>query len=210
MGEPHHHAPVVLLLAVISRYEEALVWTIERAASVWGPIALRSPTFAFTETDYYEATMGPGLGKTFLAFERLADPALVADWKILTGEWEAEYASLGRPDFKSTFHNLGISESEKEFLASVKAQYESEAVSRPLNLDPGYITPAKLVLAPTKDHAHRIYLGRGMYAEVTLYYKAGGWQFRDWTFPDYRRADYHAFFTEVRNYLRAASKPMLP
>lgn len=181
MGEPHHHAPVALLLAVITRYEDALAWTVERATSVWGPIALQSPTFAFTETDYYEATMGPNLGKTFLVFERLADPALVADWKILTGEWEAEYARLGR-----------------------------HSEERPLNLDPGYITPAKLVLASTKDHAHRIYLGRGMYAEVTLYYKAGAWQFRDWTFPDYRRADYHAFFTLVRNYLRSAGKPGLP
>ena len=32
------------------------------------------------------------------------------------------------------------------------------AEPRPLNLDPGYLTPAKLVLASTKDHAHRIYL----------------------------------------------------
>src|SRR6185295_8579129 len=123
-------------------------------------------------TDYYEATMGAGLGKTFLAFERLADPALVADWKLLTGEWEAEYASLGR-----------------------------HAEARPLNLDPGYITPAKLVLASTKDHAHRIYLGGGIFAEVTLSYRQRKWQPHEWTYPDYRRDDFRRFFTQCREWL---------
>jgi hypothetical protein len=63
------------------------------------------------------------------------------------------------------------------------------------------MTPAKLVLASTKDHAHRIYLSQGIYAEVTLFYRDREWQAREWTFPDYRRADYHAFFDACRNYL---------
>jgi hypothetical protein len=76
---------------------------------------------------------------------------------------------------------------------------------RPLNLDPGYLTPAKLVLASTKDHAHRIYLSRGIYAEVTLFYKDRHWQPREWTFPDYRRADYQEFFSQCRAYLRGGT-----
>jgi hypothetical protein len=71
-----------------------------------------------------------------------------------------------------------------------------------LNLDPGYLTPAKLVLASTKDHAHRLYLARGIYAEVTLYFKGRRWQYRDWTFPDYRRDDYQQFFSACRELLR--------
>jgi hypothetical protein len=74
---------------------------------------------------------------------------------------------------------------------------------RPLNLDPGYLTSAKLVLATTKDRDHRIYLGQGIYAEVTLHYQRGrGWQPRDWTYADYRSAEYHAFFGRCRDYLR--------
>ena len=82
------------------------------------------------------------------------------------------------------------------------AKTGGQAESRPLNLDPGYLTLAKLVLASTKDHAHRIYLDRGIYAEVTLYYKDRRWQHRDWTFPDYRRSDYQQFFDVCRQHLR--------
>ena len=76
----------------------------------------------------------------------------------------------------------------------------------PLNLDPGYVTLAKLVLASTKDHAHRIYLADCIYAEVTLSYRGGAWQPFEWTYPDYRRADFHVFFTRCRELLRHAGR----
>ncbi|HEY2148030.1 MAG TPA: DUF4416 family protein, partial [Pirellulales bacterium] len=80
----------------------------------------------------------------------------------------------------------------------------------PLNLDPGYLTLAKLVLASTKDHAHLLYLGHGIYAEVTLYFKDGRWQHRDWTFPDYRRPDYQEFFTAARQLIRSRGREASP
>ncbi len=144
-------------------------------------MALDSQPFDFDATDYYEPTMGPGIRKCFFAFERLIDPAAVVDLKWQTNAWEAEYAESG-----------------------------AHPEPRPLNLDPGYLTPAKLVLASTKDHAHRIYLSRGIYAEVTLFYKDRRWQARDWTFADYRRADYQQFFTACRQYLRARQQERRP
>jgi hypothetical protein len=69
---------------------------------------------------------------------------------------------------------------------------------RQVNIDPGYLTPAKLVLATTKDRAHRIYLGKGIYAEVTLLYQGGAFRELPWTYPDYRSEKYRAFFTRVR------------
>ena len=53
------------------------------------------------------------------------------------------------------------------------------------------------MLASTKDHAHRIYLGDGIYAEVTLAYRQRQWQPLEWTYPDYRRDDYQEFFTRL-------------
>ena len=173
MGQASEHGGVLLISAVFSRYEEALDWAKQRMGREWGPVALESERFEFEETEYYEPSMGAGLKKQFLAFERPFDPGKMAEVKLLTNGWEDEYASLGR-----------------------------HPEARPLNLDPGYITAAKLVLASTKDYTQRIYLGQGVFAEITLFFQRKQWQVGPWTFPDYRRADYHAFFTECRDYFR--------
>jgi hypothetical protein len=173
MGDVAEPQPVLLILAAFSRHPAALAWGKQQAETEWGTVVLESESFEFDATDYYEPTMGPGIEKCFWAFERLVDPGVLAERKLQTNDWEREYAkSGGHPE------------------------------TRPLNLDPGYLTPAKLVLASTKDHAHRIYLSRGIFAEMTLYYKDRRWQHRDWTFADYRRADYQQFFSECRDYLR--------
>jgi Domain of unknown function (DUF4416) len=177
MGEPSPPEPALRLLAVFSRHDAALAWARAKAEQAWGPVALASPVFAFRETDYYQATMGEAINKMFLVFTEPVDPAEVVESKLQTGDWEHEYAACG-------FH----------------------AEERPVNLDPGYLTSAKLVLASTKDHAHRIYHSRGIYAEVTLFYRDRQWQHHPWTFPDYRRADYQEFFTHAREFLRARQK----
>jgi len=77
---------------------------------------------------------------------------------------------------------------------------------RRVNIDPGYLTLSKLVLATTKNFAHRIYLGRGIYAEVTLrYLKDKGFQPWEWTYPDYRSKKY----LEIFNYLRGVYKKQI-
>ena len=172
MGQILDSAPVLLIVAASSRYAEALDWSRERCTEHHGPVALSSNVFDFIETDYYTATMGTNLKKQFFAFERLVDAATLPDIKEQTNAWEAEYAALNR-----------------------------HAEPRPLNLDPGYITAAKLVLASTKDHAHRLYLRDGIFAEVTLTYRHRRWQPLEWTYPDYRRDDYQKFFTECRDWL---------
>lgn len=58
---------------------------------------------------------------------------------------------------------------------------------RRVNLDPGYLTASKLVLASTKDAAHRLYLGEEIYGEVTLLYREGAFRALPWTYPDYRQ-----------------------
>lgn len=175
MGEPTH-AAVLLVVAAFSRYPQALVWGRERLEQLYGRVRFESSPFEFVETDYYTATMGDNLRKQFWAFENSIDPARLPEIKLQTIACEGQYASLGR-----------------------------HAEPRPLNLDPGYLTLAKLVLASTKDHAHRIYLRDGIFAEVTLMYQHGVWQAHQFTFPDYRRADYQQFFSECRQAAREIS-----
>lgn len=69
---------------------------------------------------------------------------------------------------------------------------------RTVNIDPGYVGEGKLVLASTKDHRHRIYLGKGIYGEVTLYYERGGFQAWEWTYPDYASPRYREIFARIR------------
>ena len=69
---------------------------------------------------------------------------------------------------------------------------------RAINIDPGYIDMAKLVLASTKDFCHRIYLDRGIFAEITLVYKKTSFTFWDWTYPDYRTPEYITIFNSIR------------
>src|SRR5262245_45270053 len=139
MAEAIPHPPVLRILAAFSRYPEALGWAKRTAIAAWGPLAWESPRFDHRETTYYDATMGTDLKQCLFAFETLADSADLAGWKLVSNQWEIDYQQLG---------------------------LHSEV--RPLNLDPGYLTDAKLVLATTKDRDHRIYLRDGIFAEVTL------------------------------------------
>lgn len=90
-----------------------------------------------------------------------------------------------------------------EYLADWKHQtINIEALSRQpvraVNIDPGYIDGARLVLASTKDHAHRIYLRDGIFAEVTMRYRFKSWQSFDYTFPDFASGVYDEFLSGVR------------
>ncbi len=79
----------------------------------------------------------------------------------------------------------------------------SEEGRRWANLDPGYLTRAKVVLATTKDYAHRLYLGNGIYGEVTLIYRDKRFEPLPWTYPDYRSGAYDSFFGRLRvTYMR--------
>jgi len=69
---------------------------------------------------------------------------------------------------------------------------------RRINIDPGYVSHSKLVLATTKNHAHRIYLGRGIYAEVTLHFRDGTFRGWPWTYPDYSSSPLIALFNHIR------------
>ena len=82
-----------------------------------------------------------------------------------------------------------------------------DETKRRVNIDPGYICPAKLVLATTKNYSHRIYLTKGIYGDVHLQYRNGGYQPQPWTYPDYQDAENIEFFLKIRSiYLEQLGK----
>jgi len=99
--------------------------------------------------------------------------------------------------FKKLSKAEGI-ERLKLFTNSVEKKF-SENGRRLINIDPGYLTCAKLVLLTTKDYTHRIYINRGIYAESTLHYKDEAWQDWQWSYPDYKTGQYKDFFKYIRS-----------
>jgi len=137
-------------------------------AEEFGGIDLESEIFSFDQTDYYAEEMGENLEKIFFSFKEPVDPGSIVDVKLRTNELELRF-SAGGGDVKRT-----------------------------VNLDPGYVSLSKMVLATTKDNYHRIYLRDGIYAEVTLKFTKKSFRPFDWTYPDYRTEGYIGFFNDLR------------
>jgi hypothetical protein len=103
-----------------------------------------------------------------------------------TGYYAAE---MGTPLFRRmlTFRDL-IAQEElpeiKAFTNGIEAGF-AEGGRRRVNIDPGYLLLERFVLASGKNFTHRIYIGGGIYADLTLIYTRGRFQTLPWTYPDY-------------------------
>jgi len=93
---------------------------------------------------------------------------------------------------------------DQESLAPIKCRTNeielrySHGGKRKVNIDPGYLLHERFVLATGKNFTHRIYIGRGIYADLTLIYQKGAFQTLPWTYPDYAADDMRAFLLLVR------------
>ena len=132
MGQAGPHSAALLVLAAFSRHEAALRWARGRAAETWGPAGPGKPGVRLPRNRLLPGRpWAPGCARSSSPFRR---PSMPPRWS------------------KS---NCKPTPGKQEY-----ARAAGHAEPRPLNLDPGYLTLAKLVLASTKDFAHRIYLAR--------------------------------------------------
>lgn len=88
----------------------------------------------------------------------------------------------------------------KVFTTDLEAGFSQDG-RRKVNIDPGYVSLERLVLATGKNYLHRIYLGRGVYADLTLVYEKGGFQPLAWTYPDYAAPEVRAVLGLMRERL---------
>jgi hypothetical protein len=173
MGKIHRPLPVKFFTGILTSIPGLVSALQERLADTVGPVDLSSEPFPFDATHYYDEQMGKPITRHFLSFSELRPASELAEIKVRTNRIEGEFDAW------------------------------CPAVARPVNLDPGYIEEAKLVLASTKNFYHRILLVDGIYAEVTLHYENGRWQPFPWTFPDFRSGRYDDFLMLLRNTYRA-------
>ena len=184
MAEIRGFRPVKLISGIIAGRDEHFARAEERLSGLCGPIDSRSARFPFAFTDYYEAEMGSGLRRGFVGFDRLIDPSGLAAIKIRTNELEREIAA--------------------EFEADRPGRQEQPGPrGRIVNIDPGYLTAAALIMATTKDFSHRIPLRDGIFGHLEFLFTKTGVRRLDWTYPDFAQAGYEAFFLDIRRqYLR--------
>lgn len=185
MGLIKKSPPSVRFVAVFSAEDRFLRIALERLEAHWGKIASLGQAFDFVESPYYLRTMlvprpsetsldrpPRALRKQMALFADPYDPAELAADKLQSNRWERDWT---------------------EELTS-----NQDDSKRLVNIDPGYLSMTKLVLASTKNREHRIYLRDGIYAEVTLAFRDQVWTSMPWTYADYQRPDVLEFLKLAR------------
>jgi hypothetical protein len=182
MREIRRPIPVKLFIGMLSPEPALLDTCADIVCGEYGPADYQSESVPWAYSDFYKEEMGSGILRKFIFFERLMDPGNLSSVKINTIRIEK----------------------------SLSVQTANRARRR-INLDPGYVTEAKVVLATTKDYAHRLYIGEGIYAEVTLRYGNKDRSFTpfDYTYLDYCSETSKRMFNKARDLLRTAlQRPM--
>lgn len=172
MWEIKEPKPVKLIIGILAANNQCLHTAVDMLNDKFGKTDFISDVWPFDKTDYYKDQTGQRILRQFVSFEKLIEPDKLAKIKHRTNKFEQKLAMV-----------LAL------------------PLPRPVNLDPGIIEPSKLVLATTKNYSHRIYIGRKMYAEVTLVFDRGSWCPLPYTYPDYRQQCYFKFFEKVRSRL---------
>jgi len=136
--EPKPFSPVKLICGIIASEERFFKRAEERLVELYGSLDLASQIFEFDFTDYYEEQMGQNLKRKFVSFDNLIFPESLGEIKIRTNALEEEI--------------------KEEFKAG----------KRIVNLDPGFLTASALIMATSKDFAHRIPLPTWSYYSARM------------------------------------------
>jgi hypothetical protein len=160
--------PVKLICGVIFSKAEHLQRAEDRLIELYGPADSRSPHFDFDLTEYYTPKMGEDLKRTFFSFLDLIPPERLSEIKVRSNALEEDI--------------------RREFQADIRI----------VNLDPGYMTQAALIMATAKDFSHRVPLAHGIYAHLEFLFTKTGIRRLDWTYPDFLKEGYQTYFQGVR------------
>jgi hypothetical protein len=169
MAVPSSPLPVLRFAGLLAGNGEELAAARSELARRYGTIDDESEIIPFSLTHYYDDQMGPNLLRQWVRFSTLSLPEQLIKWKLETNEDE-----------------------------TVLARQFNRGVPRPVNIDPGYVARYKVILASTKDHLHRVYLGDGIYGEVALHWGNNKWEPWPWSYADYQTPAATAFFERAR------------
>lgn len=160
-------------MGVLACDSAALTPAEARVAGEFSPIVFGSQVLPFTHTSYYAPELGTDILRQWLLLSELVNEDELARIKLRTNQLEQALA----------------------------VDREGGKV-RTANLDPGLLSFARLVLASTKRSPHRVYLGEGIHAEITLVFESGCYRPVPWTYRDYATPAAIEFFGRAREWLK--------
>ena len=126
---------------------------------------------------------------------------------FLSRELDFNYTDYYYPEFGRPLKRLFVSFKQlrsEDKLSGIKLYTNKlekrflQKQRRRINIDPGLLNSGKVILVTTKNYSHRIYLGGGVFAEVTLFYKDGTYRPWAWAYPDYQSKEYIDIFNTIR------------
>ena len=138
---------------------------------------------------------------------------------VVSGWFPFDFTSYYTPEMGAPLYRRMLAFErliEQERLASIKLitnameQASVQGRGRRVNIDPGYLLRERFVLATGKNYSHRIYIGQGIYADLTLIFTKGRFEPLPWTYPDYTAANMQTFLMRVRaKYINDIKQPQL-
>jgi hypothetical protein len=169
MGRILTPPPGKLIVSAIYGHIDAVADALKLLEKQFGRIQFETLDIPYTDTEKYAEEMGNGLQRRFFSFER-----------------EARRDSL--PDIKPALTRI------EEQLGDRVDDY----TFRTVNLDPGILTPANLTMASNREYNYRIYLGKGVFADIQLIWARGQFTRLPWTNPDFYHDEAIDFFVRAR------------
>ena len=164
-------SPAKFFFALAGGREEYLPEVEKRLISPVGALEFRSELYRFSDfSNYYDGEIGCPVWKYLFCVRELLSPEELAGIKLRAESLQEEYLAE-----------------------------RGGRLCRNVNIDPGYVNGWQVVLSSVKNFTHRIYLGKGVYAETTLLFQKGGFQELPWTYADYQSEPVLSFLRRARD-----------
>ena len=173
MGKIFLPKPAKLIISMFTSDKCLFSIYKEELIKRFGEVDIESSTQPFNFTDYYKEEFGENLIQKLFSFSALIRQEELMEIKIITNSIENNFKN-GNIKINITHHK------------------------RKINIDPGYITLNKYILASTKNGPSRIYLNQGIYAEITLRFINKSFVPCEYTYPNYKTNKYINFLNSVR------------
>jgi len=185
VGKLFQPKPAKLIISMFTSDKNLFGLYKEELIKRFGEVDIESNIQPFDFTDYYEKEFGKKLIQKLFSFSTLVRQDELAEIKIITNKLENK--TIDKNITKNRTHH-----------------------KRRINLDPGYITLNKYILASTKNGPSRIYLNQGIYAEITLRFINKSFVPCEYTYPNYKTDEYINFLNAVRQKYKLQLRKEIP